>query len=105
MSGKIFLLQDGGQLLEMSENEYDSEDLLQSLLAQYSDLLAGEQINSDIPRRWLLISREMPVPSKEGGGGQWSLDHLFLDQDAVPTIVEVKIFRQNKIYLINSTIL
>jgi hypothetical protein len=24
------------------------------------------------------------------GGGRWSVDHLFLDQDAVPTIVEVK---------------
>lgn len=24
------------------------------------------------------------------GGNRWSLDHLFLDQDAVPTLVEVK---------------
>lgn len=90
MAGKIFILQDGGQLIEMNESEYDSEDLLQSLLVQYTDLLAGEQIDSKAPRSWLLISREMPVPAKEGGGGQWSLDHLFLDQDAVPTIVEVK---------------
>jgi hypothetical protein len=22
--------------------------------------------------------------------GRWSLDHLFLDQDAIPTLVEVK---------------
>ena len=32
----------------------------------------------------------MAVPSEEGGGGRWSLDHLFLDQDAIPTLVEVK---------------
>jgi hypothetical protein len=25
-----------------------------------------------------------------GSGNRWSVDHLFLDQDAVPTIVEVK---------------
>ncbi|MBV9193894.1 MAG: hypothetical protein JO168_07080 [Solirubrobacterales bacterium] len=26
----------------------------------------------------------------EDAGGRWSVDHLFLDQDAVPTLVEVK---------------
>lgn len=30
------------------------------------------------------------MASEEGGSGRWSVDHLFLDQDAVPTIVEVK---------------
>jgi hypothetical protein len=25
-----------------------------------------------------------------GSGNRWSVDHLFLDQDAIPTIVEVK---------------
>jgi hypothetical protein len=32
----------------------------------------------------------MPVPAEEDGAGRWSLDHLFLDQDAVATLVEVK---------------
>lgn len=30
------------------------------------------------------------VPSEKGSGDRWSADHLFLDQDAIPTIVEVK---------------
>jgi hypothetical protein len=30
------------------------------------------------------------MPNRLGGGAQWSADHVFLDQDAVPTIVEVK---------------
>ncbi|HAF15023.1 MAG TPA: hypothetical protein DCK93_20595 [Blastocatellia bacterium] len=30
------------------------------------------------------------MPSEEGGAGRWAIDHLFLDQDAIPTIVEVK---------------
>jgi uncharacterized DUF497 family protein len=32
----------------------------------------------------------MGVPSEEAGTDRWSVDHLFLDQDAVPTIVEVR---------------
>jgi hypothetical protein len=56
----------------------------------YPNLLAGDQVGGDEPRRWLLISREVPVASDEEGSGRWSVDHLFLDQYAVPTIVEVK---------------
>jgi hypothetical protein len=62
---------------------------LQTLLAKYPSLLAGKQMNPDAPRKWLFIEREGAVPSKEGGGGRWSADHLFLDQDAIPTIGEV----------------
>ena len=32
----------------------------------------------------------MAVPGEQDGSGRWSLDHLFLDQDAIPTLVEVK---------------
>ncbi len=90
MSGGIYLLQNNGQLVEMSEQAYDSEDLLQELLARYPHLLAGDQIDSASPRRWLLVMREAGVPGEEGAGGRWSVDHLFLDQDAIPTLVEVK---------------
>jgi hypothetical protein len=30
------------------------------------------------------------VPDADNGGGRWALDHLFLDQDGIPTFVEVK---------------
>lgn len=89
MSG-IFLLQKDGQLVEMNEQEYDSEGLLQELLAKYPSLLAGSQMNSEKPRRWLLVCREAGVPAEEDGSDRWSIDHLFLDQDAIPTLVEVK---------------
>lgn len=90
MTGRIFLLDGRKRLVPMSEEPYDSEDLLQGLLADYPDLLAGDQINRTAPRRWLLIRRELGVPDHEGGGGRWALDHLFVDQDSVPTLVEVK---------------
>jgi hypothetical protein len=90
MSGAIFLIQDNGQLMEMNEQGYDSEDILQTLLARYPNLLAGDQINNEAPRRWLMVSREASLPSEEGGACRWAVDHLFLDQDAIPTLVEVK---------------
>src|SRR6185436_6507166 len=32
----------------------------------------------------------MSVPGDASGTGRWSVDHLFLDQAGVPTLVEVK---------------
>ena len=90
MAGRIYLLNGESKLIAMDESAYDSESLLQKLLADHPDLLAGEQINTEEPRRWLLVTREMTVPGEQYGAGRWSLDHLFLDQDAIPTLVEVK---------------
>ena len=84
------MIQKGGGLVEMTEETYNSEDLLQGLLAQYPNLLAGDQMDSTEPRLWLLVSREAPLASKVDGSGRWLVDHLFLDQDAIRTIVEVK---------------
>jgi hypothetical protein len=90
MSREIFLIQNDGQLIAMREQAYDSEALLQDLLARYPHLLVGDQIDPAQPCRWLLISREASLPSEEGGSGRWAVDHPFLDQNAVPTLVEVK---------------
>jgi hypothetical protein len=90
VAGRIYLLNGESKLIAMEESTYDSESLLQKLLADHPDLLAGEQINTDEPRRWLLVTREMTVPGEQYGAGRWSLDHLFLDQEAIPTLVEVK---------------
>ena len=90
MGGGIFLLRGDDELISMTGQPYDTEDVLQTLLARFPDLLAGDQLGGTTPRRWLLISREAAVPSEEDGAGRWSLDHLFVDQDAVPTLVEVK---------------
>ena len=90
VGGGIYHIQDDGELVKMNERGYDTEILLQGYLACNPDLLAGDQIDSAVPRRWLLVAREAPLASEEDGAGRWSVDHLFLDQDAVPTIVEVK---------------
>ena len=74
----------------MQEKPYANEDLLQTLVERHPELLAGDQMNTVSPRRWLLISREMAIPDDTDASGRWSLDHLFVDQDGIPTLVEVK---------------
>lgn len=74
----------------MEETFYESEELLQKLLDEYPDLLAGNQIDPKNPRRWISIAREFGIPSTMNGSLQWRIDHLFLDQDCIPTFIEVK---------------
>ena len=86
----IFLLKDSGDLEKVPVRPYDSEDLLQSLIEQHPELLAGDQINPDEPVRWILIKREAGVPAGEMQGDRWATDHLLLDQQGIPTFVETK---------------
>ena len=90
MSSGVFLLNKDGSLEEMNQEDYSSEEYLQTLLENYPNLLAGKQINETNPRKWIVISREFPVPGDDFSGGRWSLDHLLLDQEGIPTLVEVK---------------
>ena len=89
-SDKIFVIQSDGGFGEVARCPYDSEEILQRLLEDYPELLAGETFNPEGKVKFLLISREFGVPDKDEGSDRWSLDHLFLDQDATPTLVEVK---------------
>ena len=86
----IFHINANNEAVQLYEQRYENEDLFQQLIERYPDILAGEQINPESPRKWILISREMGVPGHEGGSDQWFLDHLFIDQDGIPTFVEVK---------------
>ena len=90
VSKQIYLLKKDGTLEPLRESPYMSEEDFQILLEQYPNLLAGDQIDESNPRRWLLVSREVGIPSDNDEASRWSLDHLFLDQDGVPTLVEVK---------------
>jgi len=71
------------------EEPYEAEAILQQLLADYPNLLGGDR-DSSAGKRGLLVQREIRVPAAEDAGGRWSVDHLFLDEAAVPTLVEVK---------------
>lgn len=89
MAGGIFLITENDKLVEMQASPYESEDVLQSIIAQFPRLLAScseEQENA----QWLLVSREVGVPDNGNGSTRWSLDHLFIDGEGVPVLVEVK---------------
>lgn len=86
----IFLVSDSGQLQRVEHQLYASEDILQQLVAQHPEVLAGDQIDPAAPPRWLLIRREAKIPDSAGGTDRWWLDHLLLDQFGIPTLVEVK---------------
>jgi hypothetical protein len=86
----VFVLTEANALVPMQAASFASEDDFQKLLASFPALLAGDQMDSANPRRFMLVDREQPIACEPGGAGRWSLDHLFLDQDGVPTLVEVK---------------
>lgn len=94
---ELFIIDDDNELTPLTKAEYDSEALLQGMLGDHPQLLGGDQMGGGVPRQWLLVAREVPVPDDDGSGGRWSLDHLFLDQDAIPTFVEVKRASDNRI--------
>jgi hypothetical protein len=70
----------------MSEQRYAAEADLQNLLASHPGLLSAD----GEPHAWVLVSREFGIASEQDGSDRWSVDHLFLDEAAVPTLVEVK---------------
>lgn len=90
MADSIFLMGDDGKVLEAPSTAFAAEVDLQKILAENLHLLTAAQITPESPRRWELIKREAGVPDREGGGAWWAIDHLAVDQDAVPTFIEVK---------------
>lgn len=90
MSERIYTRDRGKGLEPLEEEPFRSENALQALIAEYPELLDGRQMRPDNPRRWILITREKGIAESSDASERWSLDHLLIDQDAVPTLVEVK---------------
>jgi hypothetical protein len=79
--------------VEMERIHVQNEDIeLQCILERNHDLLPGDQINPEEPRKQLLVKREMPVPDPGTRQPRWWVDFLFADQNAMPTLVECKRF-------------
>ena len=90
MAEKIYIMAEDGNLESMDETPFATEDVLQELIADHPELLAGEQMDPNNPRRWILITREKGISETIESARRWSIDHVFIDQDARPTLVEVK---------------
>ncbi len=90
MAERIYNRSKTGSLVPLNEEPFATENELQELIAEHPALLDGEQVRPGDPRRWLLITREKGIAESSDAGSRWSLDHLIVDQDAMPTLVEVK---------------
>jgi hypothetical protein len=86
---KIFVIGTDG-FEEVVREPYESEDLLQKLLEEYPEVMAGDLLDPNETPRFLFVGREVGVPDAEDAANRWALDHLFIDQNAIPTLVEVK---------------
>jgi hypothetical protein len=86
----MYSIDANNSLTALVETPYELEIHLQEILASHPSLLAGEQMNAAVPRRFVLASSEAGIAVSESSGNVFSLDLLFLDQDAVLTLVEVK---------------
>lgn len=89
MADRIFLSRSDDGWTKVAETPFETEAELQTLIAEHPELLCGDQLDPANPRRWLLIREEMPVFQGSAGGPK-RIDVLFVDQDAIPTLVEVK---------------
>jgi hypothetical protein len=88
---RVYLMDDGSKTVELKRIHCKDEDKeLQSLLEHNPNLLPGDQIDPEEPRKWILIKREMPVTDPSTGVFRWSIDFFFTDQFGVPTFVECK---------------
>lgn len=85
MSDRIFAVDSDNRLSELTRAGFLSEDVFQRLLADHPAILGSE--TSGVP---LLIRREQPVADSIDSGGRWSLDHLYVDSNGIPILVEVK---------------
>ena len=90
MPERICISADDGALDALEETPFSSEDELQALIAEHPKLLDGEQIHPGAARRWILISREKGIAASPGATAKWAIDHLIIDQDAAPTLAELK---------------
>ena len=91
MAERIYARTSEGNLEPLEEEAFSTEGELQRLTAENPHLLDGEQMRPGDARRWILIQREKGIAETSGGSARWSVDHLIIDQDAVPTLVEVKL--------------
>jgi len=95
--GNVYMIDSDGKSEPMSKIRCKDEGKeLQNILENNLDLLPGDQIDPDDPRRWLLVKREMSVQDPNTGQNRWSIDFFLVDQDGIPTFVECKRFADTR---------
>ncbi|MFC9096927.1 hypothetical protein [Streptomyces sp. NPDC057072] len=84
----VFVL--GADLQALEPAAFETEAEFQELLARHPRMLDFGSLADGQPLRLVLVAREMGVATSADGAPAYWLDHLFVDADGVPTLVEVK---------------
>ncbi|MEU5196882.1 hypothetical protein AB0G86_22975 [Streptomyces scabiei] len=84
----VFVLGEELQALELAG--FETEQEFQELLARHPRVLDFGSLSDGRPLRLTLVAREMGIATTAECGAAYWLDHLFVDADGVPTLVEVK---------------
>ncbi len=84
---KLYFLQ-GEHVLPANESLYQNESELQRLIAENPQLLLRDP--DDETQQLYLIRQEFPLQDTQNNSSASALDHLFIDQNGVPVLVEVK---------------
>ena len=90
MPERIYTSAGDGKPEALNETPFPTEDELQALIAEHPELLDGAQIRPGDARRWFLVTREKGIAASAGAAARWAVDHVIIDQDAVPTPAEVQ---------------
>lgn len=87
--GKLFYINEKRQAEPVKETLYDKEADLQKIVAENPYLLARDW---DVAggRKLYLVNQEQSVLISEEDGNTYSLDHLLVDDEGIPVLVEVK---------------
>jgi hypothetical protein len=94
----VFIVNPDNSLKKMTQADYLDEYELQGLIATHPALLGSCTAEKESDERaLLLIKREMGVPDQENGNDRWSMDHFYLDRAGIPTLVEVKRSKNDKV--------
>lgn len=73
----MFVLKEDGSLIPLKPTQFVLEEHFQRLLEDHPELFAGDLIDPEEPRQWLLVAREIDIPSEANGTGWWSATTYF----------------------------
>ena len=82
--GIIYQVAGDGTLTRMMPGQPANESEIQKMIADHPEMVTGSGDSL------LLIQRECAIADKTDGSSRWSLDHLFVNREARPVLVEVK---------------
>ncbi len=87
MGSNLYYLKDG-TAVEMGEQPYDQEKVLQDLIAKNPNIL----LRSSEPggAKLFLVAQEFSIAEGGDSTNSYAVDHLMVDQDGTPVLVEVK---------------